>query len=230
MSFCVEVWLNSIEFKLDLVERMSWVERFNTIEVYQKSMDGIPRSWETSPFWILHETIAAESETLEVFWRNLKFKPTLCTQQERKWLLLTTSINKTHHAIGTCRRPSRAGPVYKQNLLSYKLLLSGTFFFLYIKCNVVVMNWCRRRETESHRKDVVWTRSSVPSSCESVKIFLIKGHLNPKSLVYSHLKAKFSVHKISSQSFEQVISSCKERLLTILFLTYTGILLSHHLL
>lgn len=59
MSFCVEVWLNSIEFKLDLVERMSWVERFNTIEVYQKSMDGIPRSWETSPFWILQETIAA---------------------------------------------------------------------------------------------------------------------------------------------------------------------------
>lgn len=92
------------------------------------------------------------------------------------------------------------------------------------------MNWSRRRETESHRKDVVWTRSSVPSSCESVKIFLIKGYLNPKSLVYSHLKAKFSVHKISSQSFEQVISSCKERLLTILFLTYTGILLSHHLL
>lgn len=103
-------------------------------------------------------------------------------------------------------------------------------FFFYIKCNVVVMNWSRRRETESHRKDVVWTRSSVPSSCESVKIFLIKGHLNPKSLVYSHLKAKFRVHKISSQSFEQVISSCKERLLTILFLTYTGILLSHHLL
>lgn len=166
MSFCVEVWVNSIEFKLDLVERMSWVERFNTIEVYQKSMDGIPRSWETSPFWILQETIAAESETLEVFWRNLKFKPTLCTQQERKWLLLTTSINKTHHAIGTCRRSSRAGPVYKQNLLSYKLLLSGTFFFFYIKCNVVVMNWSRRRETESHRKDVVWTRSSVPSSCE----------------------------------------------------------------
>ena len=160
MSFCVEVWLNSIEFKLDssccwecvnLVERMIWVERFNTIEVYQKSMDGIPRSWETSPFWILQETIAAESETLEVFWRNLKFKPTLCTQQERKWSLLTTSINKTHHAIGTCRRPSRAGPGYKQNLLSYKLPLSGTVFF-FIKCNVVVMNWSRRRETESHKK------------------------------------------------------------------------------
>ena len=155
MSFCVEVWLNSIEFKLDLVERMSWLERFNTIEVYQKSMDGIPRSWETSPFWILQETIAAESETLEVFWRNLKFKPTLCTQQERKWLLLTTSINKTHHAIGTCRRPSRAGPVYKQNLLSYKLLLSGTFFF-YIKCNVVVMNWSSTRihRTNQHHQDL----------------------------------------------------------------------------
>lgn len=164
MSFCVKVWPNSIEFKLDssccwecisLVKRMSWVERFITIEVYQKSMDGIPIVGDIAILNFARDNCSRKWNSWSLL-VELEIQTDALYSTGKKVIVAHHEYQQNSPCNGTCRRPSRAGPGYKQNLLSYKLLLSGTVFF--IKSNVVVMTWSRRRETESHKKDVVWTR------------------------------------------------------------------------